>query len=89
MANRLSNLRSLATSPPPSWSLERKLEYVAWSRGAVANARGVNAELEAAFDAAAAEAERVLSSPLAIDRDAGDCSLMLMLMLMLMLKREG
>jgi GTP diphosphokinase / guanosine-3',5'-bis(diphosphate) 3'-diphosphatase len=59
MADKTANLRSLATSPP-AWSLERKLEYVAWSRRVVAGARGVNAQLEAAFDAAAAEAERVL-----------------------------
>lgn len=61
LGDKTSNLRSLAKSPPP-WPLERKLEYVAWSRRVVAGARGVNAELEAAFDAAAAEAERVLGA---------------------------
>jgi GTP diphosphokinase / guanosine-3',5'-bis(diphosphate) 3'-diphosphatase len=59
VADKTANVRSLATSPP-QWPLERKLEYVAWSKRVVAGARGVNAELEAAFDAAAAEAERVL-----------------------------
>ncbi len=60
MADKTANLRSLATSPP-DWSLERKLEYVAWSRRVVAGARGVNAGLEAAFDAAALEIEQVLT----------------------------
>lgn len=63
MADKTANLRSLANSPP-SWSLERKQEYVAWSRRVVDGARGVNAELEAHFDAAADAAERTLAYPM-------------------------
>lgn len=62
LADKVANLRSLAASPP-DWSLERKLEYVAWSRRVVAGARGVNPALEALFDQAAEAAERALAMP--------------------------
>ncbi len=60
LADKTSNLRSLAKSPP-SWPLERKLEYLRWSRAVVAGARGINAALEDAFDTAGAELEIVLA----------------------------
>ena len=61
LGDKTSNLRSLVKSPPP-WPLERKLEYVSWSRRVVAGARGVNTGLEVLFDAAAEEAERSLAA---------------------------
>jgi (p)ppGpp synthase/HD superfamily hydrolase len=61
LADKTSNLRSLAASPP-DWSLERKLEYLAWSRLVVAGGRGVNPALEALFDQAAEAAERALGA---------------------------
>jgi len=53
-ADKTSNLRALATSPPAGWSDQRKTEYLDWSLAVVARCRGVNAWLEARFDAAAA-----------------------------------
>ena len=57
LADKTSNLRAMAASPPANWSVERRLEYVAWARAVVAGIRGTHAELEALFDAAAAQAE--------------------------------
>ena len=34
-ADKISNLRSIVSSPPADWSFERKVEYVRWSRQVV------------------------------------------------------
>jgi guanosine-3',5'-bis(diphosphate) 3'-pyrophosphohydrolase len=52
LADKTSNLRALAASPPPSWDAERRRAYFEWSARVVAGCRGVNARLEAAFDEA-------------------------------------
>jgi (p)ppGpp synthase/HD superfamily hydrolase len=52
-ADKTSNLRALGASPPRGWPVERKREYIAWSRAVVAGTRGTNAWLEAEFDCAA------------------------------------
>ena len=59
LGDKTSNLRSIRLSPPP-WPLERKREYLRWSRAVVAGARGVNTQLEAVFDNAALELEQML-----------------------------
>lgn len=62
LADKISNLRAMAASPPKGWSIERKLDYVDWSRRVIAGVRGANAGLEAEFDQAAATAERALGN---------------------------
>jgi len=62
LADKTSNLRSLATSPPARWERERRLAYVAWARDVVAGLRGVSPPLEAQFDVAAAVAEEAALS---------------------------
>ena len=57
LADKTSNLRAITASPPPDWSVKRRLEYVIWARDVVAGLRGVNEWLEAAFDKAASAAE--------------------------------
>lgn len=57
LADKTSNLRALAASPPAGWPIARQQEYLAWARAVVAGTRGVNAWLEAAFDRAAEAAE--------------------------------
>lgn len=53
LADKTSNLRGIATSPPLGWSHARKLDYFAWARAVIDNGcRGINAELEAGFDEA-------------------------------------
>ena len=54
IADKTSNLRSLATSPPHDWPQDRLEAYVSWSRSVVDNWRGHNAWLESRFDDAVA-----------------------------------
>ena len=51
IADKTSNLRSILSSPPSHWDLERKRVYFEWAASVVAGCRGLNARLEAAFDA--------------------------------------
>jgi len=53
LADKTSNLRALATSPPRAWSAERRREYVAWATQVVDVCRTANPWLAAEFDAAA------------------------------------
>ena len=53
-----SNLRAIANSPPPDWSVERRLEYVRWAREVVAQVRGTSPWLEQQFNEAANHAEQ-------------------------------
>jgi (p)ppGpp synthase/HD superfamily hydrolase len=62
LADKISNLRSLATSPPAGWDIARAAEYIDWAESVVAGCRGVNPILEHLFDAAAAEARSAISS---------------------------
>lgn len=58
LADKISNLRDIASSPPASWSLVRQQEYFEWARAVIAGVRGANAKLEAAFDEAYARRPR-------------------------------
>lgn len=51
MADKISNLKTILTSPPPDWSEQRKQEYFTWAKAVVDGCRGVNTGLEKAFDA--------------------------------------
>src|SRR5436190_12752844 len=62
MADKTSNLRSLATSPPADWDSTRALEYVEWAERVVAGCRGLNPSLEKLFDAAAADARAAITA---------------------------
>jgi (p)ppGpp synthase/HD superfamily hydrolase len=57
LADKTSNLRAIAASPSPQWSVKRRLEYVQWAREVAAGLRGTNDWLEAEFDRAAESAE--------------------------------
>jgi guanosine-3',5'-bis(diphosphate) 3'-pyrophosphohydrolase len=52
LADKICNLRDIATSPPANWPLERKQEYFDWAKRVIDALRGVNPKLEAIFDAA-------------------------------------
>src|SRR5258708_31307546 len=58
IADKTSNLRSLMASPPKGWTAERLRDYVVWAAEVVRSCRGLNEKLEAAFDAAHAEASK-------------------------------
>ena len=50
LADKICNLRDIATSPPADWPLQRKMEYYDWAKQVVDGLRGINPKLEAAFD---------------------------------------
>lgn len=58
LADKTSNLRAVAASPPANWSVKRRKKYVDQSREVAKGLRGVNQKLEDQFDQAAAAAER-------------------------------
>jgi (p)ppGpp synthase/HD superfamily hydrolase len=59
LADKVSNLRSMTVSAPLDWSVERKRDYVVWSRKVAQGLRGSgnHQNLEDQFDEAAAAAE--------------------------------
>ncbi|WP_144185848.1 HD domain-containing protein [Elioraea rosea] len=60
LADKAANLRAITVSPPPSWDLARKRDYIDWAEAVAAGCRGVNPTLEAAFDTALALARTAL-----------------------------
>ncbi len=50
LADKISNLRSIAGSPPKGWSLDRKLDYFEWAKQVADGCRGVSLQLEDEFD---------------------------------------
>jgi (p)ppGpp synthase/HD superfamily hydrolase len=46
LADKTSNLRTIATSPAADWSVERRLEYIEWAKEVVAGLRGTSPWLE-------------------------------------------
>lgn len=51
LADKISNLRDIAATPPADWDLARRREYFDHAHRVVAGLRGTNAALEQAFDA--------------------------------------
>lgn len=52
LADKICNLRDVATRPPAQWDLARRREYFDWAKKVVDGVRGTHPRLEAAFDAA-------------------------------------
>lgn len=52
LADKISNVRDIARSPPESWDLARKRDYFDWAKRVVDGVRGRHARLEALFDEA-------------------------------------
>jgi guanosine-3',5'-bis(diphosphate) 3'-pyrophosphohydrolase len=50
LADKISNLRDIVSSPPVSWDIKRKQEYFDWAKKVVDQLRGTNTELERIFD---------------------------------------
>jgi guanosine-3',5'-bis(diphosphate) 3'-pyrophosphohydrolase len=55
LADKISNLRDVAHTPPPDWSLERRQQYFDWAKAVIDQLRGVHPVLEAVFGAAYAK----------------------------------
>jgi GTP diphosphokinase / guanosine-3',5'-bis(diphosphate) 3'-diphosphatase len=60
LADKICNVRDVSYHPPTGWSLERRAEYLVWSRRVADGCRGVNGALDAAFDAVHAEGAKEL-----------------------------
>jgi hypothetical protein len=59
LADKISNLRSIAASPPSHWPLERRTAYIEWAVTVVeAGFLGHSDFLDERFTEAGAEAER-------------------------------
>jgi len=69
IADVISNLRALAASPPAGWGADRKLAYLESCCRLVEAGRGVNAEIEEAFDRTAADAEQSIRKEATLDED--------------------
>jgi (p)ppGpp synthase/HD superfamily hydrolase len=65
LADKTSNLRTIASSPAAGWSVKRRLEYIAWAKNVVAGLRGTSPWLEQQFDVAVTQAEQSINPPLA------------------------
>ena len=63
LADKIANLRDLASAPPADWSDERRLGYFEWARNVIYGLRGSSTSLEAAFDEAYARGMRSLQAP--------------------------
>ncbi len=67
LADKVSNLRSIAHSPPHDWSPERRLAYIDWAEQVARGLMGGNSLLEAEFARAAAMARAAIDA----ERPAG------------------
>ena len=56
LADKISNLRAITADPPADWDHARRVEYVGWAGRVAAGLKGVNAALDATFEATYREA---------------------------------
>jgi (p)ppGpp synthase/HD superfamily hydrolase len=61
LADKTSNLRAIAFSPSPEWSVKRRLDYICWAKEVVGDLRGACPWLEEQFDRAVNDAERSIA----------------------------
>jgi len=52
LADKIANLRDIASNPPADWNRQRCRDYYDWASAVIDRLRGVDAGLEAVFDAA-------------------------------------
>jgi GTP diphosphokinase / guanosine-3',5'-bis(diphosphate) 3'-diphosphatase len=61
IADKISNIRDVAGTPGIGWDQQRRAEYLDWAQQVVDGLRGVNAQLDALFDATLAECRTMLA----------------------------
>jgi guanosine-3',5'-bis(diphosphate) 3'-pyrophosphohydrolase len=49
IADKICNIKDVTHSPPPDWSIERRLEYLDWAERVVKGMKGCNKKLEEDF----------------------------------------
>ena len=52
LADKICNVRDVASNPPRDWPLQRRREYFDWAKAVIDRIRGTNRKLEALFDEA-------------------------------------
>lgn len=52
LADKICNVRDVATNPPEDWPLERRREYFDWAKRVIDGLRGADRKLESIFDEA-------------------------------------
>jgi len=62
LADKICNVKDIGSHPPAKWDLERKVEYLEWSKKVVDGLRGINQPLEDLFDQTLADARLKLTS---------------------------
>ncbi len=64
LADKISNLRAIALSPPAGWDHARRVEYVGWAGRVAVGLKGINPGLDALFEATYSEAMAKLAEEL-------------------------
>jgi len=62
IADKTSNLRALAASPPADWDIARVSEYIEWAEQVVIHCRGINEKLDRVFDASVVDARAAVTT---------------------------
>ncbi len=61
LADKINNVKEISDDPPGDWSLERRQEYLSWTKQVIDGLRGENPALEARYDQVLAEARKKLA----------------------------
>ena len=61
LADKTCNVLDVIESPPATWSMERRIEYLDWTEASAAGCRGVSEALERRYDQILARAREALS----------------------------
>lgn len=67
LADKICNLRDMASAAPKGWPLSRRREYFDWAAQVVDGLRGVHPTLEQAFDKALAMRPRAADARIRVD----------------------
>ena len=62
IADKICNIRDIAERPSSNWPVQRRREYLQWAKQVVDGCRGVNHDLDAAFDDALAHASHLVEA---------------------------
>ncbi len=61
LCDKICNVEDITHSPPSSWSLERRREYLDWTEAVVSGLRGTHEVLERLYDKTLAHGRQVLA----------------------------
>lgn len=62
IADKVCNVRDVASAPPKDWPHQRRADYLRWTAQVVAGCRGVSPTLDQVYDQALAQATAVVGS---------------------------